>query len=248
MARTAWRNRARSSARLPSTTLIPTHSLRNAIEEWQDTACKLLPRSALTLHEQIGAGSFKQVHRASLRIPGSSRDVTVAAMKVRSGDVAAEAKVLLQLGRQPRLVTFIGQCTESGDPAADLLLLTEFAPMGSLDKALERLEDEGAVLSLAHKLAIMQQVVSGMEALVAHGLIHRDLAIRNVLVFALEADDVGATSVKIADFGLTVNNYNATHRYVQGGAKPVRAAPALCGSSPYPSGPIVLNPARCRRF
>ena len=215
----------KTGAQLRSRELLPNHSLRNSIEEWELANCKLIPRSALTLHKQIGAGSFKVVYRASLRRPGSPRDVTVAAMKVRSGDVAAEAEALLKVGRHPRLVTFIGQCKDSEDPAADLLLLTEFAPMGSLDAALERLEEEGDELSLAHKLAIMQQVVAAMEALVGLKLVHRDLALRNVLVFALDVDDVRSTSVKVADFGLTVNLYTATCRYVQGGAMLVQCEP-----------------------
>ena len=61
-----------------------------------------------------------------------------------------------------------------------------------------------------------------MEALAMAKLIHRDLAARNVLVFAFCNNDPTATSVKIADFGLTVDAYNATHKYVQEGPKPVR--------------------------
>ena len=34
--------------------------------------------------------------------------------------------------------------------------------------------------------------------------------------------DVTTTSVKVSDFGLTVNAYTATHKYVQGGALPIR--------------------------
>ena len=45
------------------------------------------------------------------------------------------------------------------------------------------------------------------------GLIHRDLAIRNVLVFAYQHDDPNAVSVKVSDFGLTLNLYTgATHK------------------------------------
>jgi len=38
------------------------------------------------------------------------------------------------------------------------------------------------------------------------------LSISNVLVFALDVDDVTATSVKVSDFGLTVNAYTATYK------------------------------------
>ena len=213
----------RTGAALASKVLTPNHALRNSIEEWQEDNCKLIPRTALAFRDpedQIGAGSFKRVFRATLRLPGSPRAVTVAALQIRDGDVAAEAAVLLKLGKHPRLVTFIGQCRSvAADPRSDMILITEFAPMGSLDKAIEDVEDE---ITLQHKVAIMMQVASGMEALAGQKLIHRDLAMRNVLVFGLDMADVTATSVKVSDFGLTVNAYTATHKYVQGGNLPVR--------------------------
>ena len=213
----------RTGAALASKVLVPNHALRNSIEEWQQENCKLIPRTALTFRDpldQIGAGSFKRVFKATLRLAGSPRATTVAALQVRDGDVAAEAAVLLKLGKHPRLVTFIGQCRSvAADPRSDMILITEFAPMGSLDTVIEDVEDE---ITLRHKVAIMMQVASGMEALADQKLIHRDLAMRNVLVFGLDMADVTATSVKVSDFGLTVNAYTATHKYVQGSALPIR--------------------------
>ena len=213
----------KTGAVLVSKILTPNHALRNAIEEWQRENCQLIPRAALTFRDpedQIGTGSFKRVFKATLRLAGSPRAVTVAALQVRNVDVAAEATVLLRLGKHPRLVTFIGQCRPvAEDPRSDMILITEFAPMGSLDAVIEDVEDE---ITLRHKVAIMMQVASGMEALADQKLIHRDLAMRNVLVFGLDMADVIATSVKVSDFGLTVNAFTATHKYVQGGALPIR--------------------------
>ena len=103
----------------------------------QETNCKFIPRGALTFRDpedQIGVGSFKRVFRATLRLAGSPQPKVVAALQVRDGDVAAEAAVLLKLGKHPRLVTFIGQCRLTEDPRSDVILITEFAAMGSLDK------------------------------------------------------------------------------------------------------------------
>lgn len=62
-----------------------------------------------------------------------------------------------------------------------------------------------------------------MEALAETKLIHRDLASRNVLVFKYNPRDPTGTSVKVADFGLTVNtNTGRTHAYVTGGPLPTR--------------------------
>ena len=101
-------------------------------------------------------------------------------------------------------------CTAA--PDGQELLLTELAPYGSLDEYLERHEHE---VTLAHKLVIMQQVCGGMVALTAAGLIHRDLAMRNVLVFAFDAALPGATVVKITDFGLAVDRHYQTHATVK---------------------------------
>ena len=58
-------------------------------------------------------------------------------------------------------------------------LLTELAPMGSLDQLLQR--HKGAV-PVASKLRAAQQIVEGMVVIHNEGLVHRDLAARNVLV------------------------------------------------------------------
>ena len=92
-------------------------------------------------------------------------------MQVHSGDVAAEAETLLKLGRHPRLVQFLGMCRE-GDTT---WLVMEFAPMGSLDQQLEEME---STITPAHKLAILQQVCAGCEAMTSENMIHRQIILR----------------------------------------------------------------------
>ena len=72
----------------------------------------------------------------------------------------------------------------------------------------------------AHKLVMMQQVASGMRALIESGLVHRDLATRNILLFAYNPRNAVETTVKITDFGLTVQMQNATHLHVDGWVTP----------------------------
>ena len=73
-----------------------------------------------------------------------------------------------------------------------------------------------------------------MEALTDQKLIHRDLALRNVLVFSLNVADCAATSVKVADFGLMVNSYTAGN-YVEGGSVTVHTF------SPLHTPPLPLS-------
>lgn len=197
---------------LGSKAVTANFALRNAIIEWRTKHHKLIPRAAIDLHEKIGEGSFKRVHRGTLSMPGAKSPTTVAVLQVHSGNVAAEAETLLRLGQHPRLVSFFGLCKEGPEST---LLVMEFAARGSLDKALEEIEDS---ITPAHRLAMLQQVCSGCEALVAAKLIHRDMALRNVLLFFYDAGDFKKTSVKLSDFGLTVNAYTATHKCVPRGA------------------------------
>lgn len=156
------------------------HALRQAIEEWEEAHCKLLQRSSLTPVQstpphtpaetfnrttQIGVGSFKEVHRATLRLPGGggTHVTTVAVLKIRDGSVAAEADILLKLGRHPHLVRFVGQCKDGPN---DLLLVTEFAQLGDLESFMEKLEEEeDETIPFQHKRAMLQQIAAGMQGL-----------------------------------------------------------------------------------
>ena len=69
---------------------------------------------------------------------------------------------------------------------------------------------------------MLRQICSGMEALAAEGIVHRDLALRNVLLFGFDADDVEKVVVKVSDFGLSLSISGGTHKTVAGGPKPVR--------------------------
>ena len=126
--------------------------------------------------------------------------------------------MLLKIGRHPRVVRFLGQCVDGEDQ----LLITEFAPLGSLTDALETL---GNKFTLAHSVVIMQQIAQAMEHLASEGIIHRDLAARNVLVFAFDENDVPTMSVKLSDYGMAVGCYNRTHVSSPSGDKPIRYMP-----------------------
>ena len=153
--------------------------------------------------------------QGTLRLAGNKKPNTVAVLKVRSDTLGAEIDILLKLGLHPRLIQFVGSCIEGNDT----LLITEFAPLGDLLSKMEKIED---TITPGHQLAIAQQICSGMEALAQIGLIHRDLALRNVLLFAYNPQDITATSVKVSDFGLSANAYTAMAQYIEGGPKPIR--------------------------
>ena len=58
-----------TNKRLSTKTVIPNHTLRTVIDDYQQQHCKKIPRSSVELHEQIGRGSFKVVYKATLTLP-----------------------------------------------------------------------------------------------------------------------------------------------------------------------------------
>jgi serine/threonine protein kinase len=118
-----------------------------------------------------------------------------------------EAAVFARLGAHPALTRMMG-CTTDADGRS--VMVTEFAPSGSLDNVLEETEAEGTSSAVLVRMAM--QVCEGMRQLVEEGLIHRDLALRNVLVFRFHPTDPKAVRVKVTDYGLSREG-----RYYYGG-------------------------------
>ena len=207
-----------TNATLEHTHLTPAHTLRKAIEEWEAANLLSIRREDIVMDRQIGAGSFKTVYRGTLKIAGAPTPMTVAVLKMRRGTCTSEAAVFQKLGRHPRLLKFYGQCID-GD---DQLLVTEYVQRGSLSDAFEDIE---AQCTMDHKAVMLLQIGQVMEALNEHELIHRNLAPRNVMLKDFMAGNPSATSVKVADFGLTVGAYDRTHMTLSLAEKPIRYLP-----------------------
>ena len=143
----------------------------------------------------LGAGGFKTVHMGLL--DGRHE---VAVLTIRRGACDMEAAVFERLGRHPRLTWLLGT---SADPEGRSVLVTEFAPLGSLDRVLASLDEEGIEPSNAVLLHCALQVCEGMEQVIESELIHRDLALRNILVFEFDAQNPREVRVKVTDYGLT---------------------------------------------
>ena len=166
----------------------------------------------LTLHREIGRGSFKTVHRGELQ------GTPIAALFMPGGSgLQAEVALMKRLGSSPNIAVCYGMAREPAAAAGGMgrdCLVMEFAPHGALIDCLEK-QDEAAMLS------ICMQVAQGMSAVVASGIIHRDLAARNVLVFSVEPPHV-----KVTDFGLSRHSANGQSVLgTQAGVLPVRWAP-----------------------
>jgi len=83
-------------------------------------------------------------------------------------------------------------------------MVMEFAPLGSLDHALRKAEEDGMDVSNLVKTTVAMQVAEAMAHLHLLDVVHRDLAIRNVLVFKFDAHDWRRILVKVTDYGLSL--------------------------------------------
>ena len=82
--------------------------------------------------------------------------------------------------------------------------------MGSLDDVLAQLEERDERATTDVLLEAAMQTLDGMLQLVEHRIVHRDLALRNLLAFAFDAEDASRVTIKLTDYGLS-----ATGTYVQ---------------------------------
>ena len=136
----------------------------------------------------------------------------------------------LQVLRSPHIVEFLGLVVDARSGAP--LLMTELAPLGSLDRLLRRYQECSPKASFgpellgapldelpwARRLSLGVQLARGVRHLHKHAIIHRDLKPQNCLLFTaggdasgpaplrtLPASDISGSHpvLKICDFGLS---------------------------------------------
>jgi len=139
----------------------------------------------------IGVGSHKTVYE------GAWRGMRVAALRVRAAgaEVAREVAILRALARHPGLPHFHGVARDAG---RGVWLIAELLSLGALDSQLEAWAGQ---LSQRVRLCVGQQIAEAMHAVHARGVLHRDLATRNVLVHSLHPESAADVWVKVSDFG-----------------------------------------------
>ncbi|KAL1488030.1 hypothetical protein ABEB36_015403 [Hypothenemus hampei] len=159
---------------------------------------------SVVLKGRIGQGFYGDVFKGSLENTNdpTQEPVTVAVKKLKSfaadncvRDFHREITIMRSLNH-PNIVEILGVTSEP-----DLQLVMEFMPHGSLQSYLKYNKDK---LDSNQLLNFARDIARGMDYLGQKGIVHRDLASRNILV-------VDRSHVKISDFGLAQfvdsNNY-----------------------------------------
>ena len=123
----------------------------------------------------------------------------VAAFLLReAGTLAAELQVFGRLGRHPNLTRLLAVIC-SGTRVTHLV--AELAPLGSLDRVLLKLEEDGTPATIDVQLECAMQVCDGMTHLAEMQIVHRDLALRNILAFQFHRECRHGVRAKFTDYG-----------------------------------------------
>eukprot|EP00193_Tetraselmis_chui_P001157 CAMPEP_0177751172 /NCGR_PEP_ID=MMETSP0491_2-20121128/228_1 /TAXON_ID=63592 /ORGANISM="Tetraselmis chuii, Strain PLY429" /LENGTH=879 /DNA_ID=CAMNT_0019266259 /DNA_START=609 /DNA_END=3248 /DNA_ORIENTATION=- len=139
----------------------------------------------LTFYKEIGRGSCKTVYH------GRWCSTAVAIVRMKKGGMATEARIMQRLGTHPNLVQFYRWAR---DHHGNEYMIMELVANGSLEKFLLV---RSSTLDFMDKLKMCEQICDAMCELAREGLLHCDLAARNVLVA-----NVSSIHVKVADFGM----------------------------------------------
>jgi len=151
----------------------------------------------LEFGDHLGKGAFGDVFK------GQWRGTTTVAVKQLKGDLLEErdrlnfldeAELMRRLPPHPNIVGCLGMCVDG----QDCYLVLEFVPNGCLKDYLKRAKQDShfrkdTLLELAKGIA------AGMDHLEVNKIVHRDLALRNIL---LEVRGSGEHVAKVSDFGL----------------------------------------------
>jgi len=144
----------------------------------------------ITILDILGGGTSGVVYRGLWQ---GHTQVALKRMPGKKQVKAFEAEARLLLGvRHPNIVQFLGIFTSDN---GQKYLVSELVKLGSLENVLHK----NTGMSVEQLMALARDIAAGLDYLHKSGIIHRDLATRNILV----KDDGTHLTPKIADLGMS---------------------------------------------
>eukprot|EP01124_Arcella_intermedia_P031925 TRINITY_DN7339_c0_g1_i2.p1 TRINITY_DN7339_c0_g1~~TRINITY_DN7339_c0_g1_i2.p1 ORF type:complete len:648 (+),score=125.67 TRINITY_DN7339_c0_g1_i2:29-1972(+) len=178
--------------------------------------------------DRIGNGAFGVVWRGQLRESSSEWGVEVAIKKLTS-DTPKESLedfkkevTMLQSISHPNIVKLFGVCLEPS-----MMLVMEYCSRGTLYHVMSS-NDSQIVFKWERFFSIVFQTAEGLNALHNHTpkILHRDIKPHNLLI-------TQNWEVKVADFGLSLENSAQTDVLTQPSGTSAYMAPELCKGIKY---------------
>lgn len=157
-----------------------------------------IPFRDLTIGELITDARTKRVFKGQLL--GKNVAICISKQDLRTVS-EKEADILTTIGKHPSIVRFIAR---SADNEGREVIVLEIAAHGNLHTIVsDEFEDAERPFSDRVMWSILDQIVDGMEELHRNGIIHKDLALRNILVFFFDKQHPERIRIKISDFGMS---------------------------------------------
>jgi len=186
--------------------LIHTDSelLRNISSTSADAALiKIIKYNDLNILNQIGEGSFGKVYlgewagaRVAVKMISGLNDDIIQ-------EICNEVNVMLDVGNHPNVVTFYGLCTDEGKQC----MVLEYFDGGAVSLLITKIQDgHHHELSSSQKWKMMSHAAAGVRYLHMQGVVHRDIATRNLLYRSADY------SVGVADFGMSRSTNSGIHQ------------------------------------
>ncbi len=165
-------------------------------------------KSCILTDSKIGEGEFSelfQAYRFDLANPTkiAAKRLKLNQANVNSINILSEISVLSQLSSHPNIIDFLGVYSFNNT----MYIMLEFAEHGDLKHLLDRFRKNSrnsemiaTAVDNSFQIKASIDIASGMEYISGFGIVHKDLAARNVLVDA-------SFNCKISDFGSCNSSY-----------------------------------------
>jgi serine/threonine protein kinase len=200
--------------------LYPNHAIKKAIDHFEKSMKSKNYQYILNVDVRKKPGrplfqTFGKTIYYAEWLPTNQNRPEVILLKIDGAKAKRESSFYVDLSRHPHIVRTYGVVYDDNDEENNaVMLLQEHASLGSLYDFLQerRKAPEENIL-----IQMFLQIIDAMIFLSCNGVVHADLACRNVLVFRFDENNPRNIVVKITDFGLS--RHSSLYSLAPGAAK-----------------------------
>ncbi|CAF3613586.1 unnamed protein product [Rotaria socialis] len=185
--------------------LVPNYAIKKIVEQFENSLKNKNFQYVLDVDVKKKKGrplfqTFGKTIYSAEWLPANEGRPEIILLKIDGARANKEASFYVDLSRHTNIVRTFGIVNDEDSNQNSIMLLQEYAPEGSL---YEVLTERKKPLSEEILIEIFLQVIDAMAYLALNGVVHGDLACRNVLVFRLDENDPRNVVVKVTDFGIS---------------------------------------------